>query len=454
MNILEHENKRILYEFKIVKNIENLLVLPCYPILNDTVKFYPPILTDLIQKSEAQNVDNSMLNDGIVYIDTYEETGDMYYLDTYTGLIYRYDGEFNVLSSGNFSSQHDIFDAAYFRQYLKDQTIKNRILTYSGIGVREIFSLDYMGYRLSDVFSVPILEYHAENRKELDEIINTIKSCLSQTRFFKKLWFRGQRAEYPNIRSNETIQKLGFNNGYNTMPSLVPSLGRNISLENYSTISNEVMRWKIAFKIWTLVQTKEYKDILGLGTSGYEEMMTYIEKDKLAEFIKDYPYDLSDYLINEYSEEKATILTTQQYGGYSSMLDITDDIDVAIFFTQSRLNLEKNKYELCVPTEKNVVYVFAEGRGTSTINISNDFLDLNNADYIPTRIKNQKCGLLTGANIFAKNTYAYRVIAKIYLKNGNFHTTKKVEELFPSKEKDPLYHVFTDIKPQLNGLYG
>ena len=73
---------------------------------------------------------------------------------------------------------------------------------------------------------------------------------------------------------------------------------------------------------------------------------------------------------------------------------------------------------------------------------------------IPRRIENQKCGLLLGANIFAKNTYAYRIIAKIHLKNSNITTTKKICEMFPPKEEDLLFKTYSDIKPKLNGLYG
>ena len=149
--------------------------------------------------------------------------------------------------------------------------------------------------------------------------------------------------------------------------------------------------------------------------------------------------------------------TTQQYGGDTSMLDITDDLDVALFFTQSFLNQETKKYELCNPNQSNVIYVMAEGRGTCTLDVSTQMFKNatgNGINRLPPRIENQKCGLLTGASVFGKNAYGYRIVAKIHLHGDGILTTKKVEDMFPDLESDSLYKTYYDVEPKLVGLYG
>lgn len=178
----------------------------------------------------------------------------------------------------------------------------------------------------------------------------------------------------------------------------------------------------------------------------------------MAEFVYNFPFDIHEYLyIQDDLEEYAEILATQQYGGYTSMLDITDDLDVALFFTQSFLNQDTRKYEQCNPDQNNVIYVLAEGRDTCTLDVSTHMFKNATIDGIiqlPPRIANQKCGLLIGASAFGKNAYGYRIVAKIHLKGGNILTTKKVEDMFPDLNKDSLYKTYYDVEPKLIGLYG
>ncbi len=457
MNMNTLENEKIIFEYEMAKKIEDIIACPRFNSLRDVDIFCPQVYSNFEKESLEVNVDNTMAQDGILYMDTNKNSGCKYYIDTYTGLIYAYDGSYRVLYRGNFSSQFDVFDAAYFRQYIVDANFRNKMVVDMSCGMREILTLDYMGYSIKDIFTQPVLEYTANNKNELDEIIDDIKTVLSQSKFFRKLWFRGQRREYSITRSLNTLKKLGFPLEFASMPSLIPSIGRCITNENYLDLRNDAMHWMKAYKVWTLVQSDEYKNIFGIGTKGYKEIIQSIEKDKYAQYVWECPYDIEDYLFYQPYDERPSILTTQQYGGYSSMLDITDDIDVALFFTQSFLNLETMKFELCAPTEENIVYLFAEGRDTATIDISNKVFyssPIDGIHNIPRRIENQKCGLLLGANIFAKNTYAYRIIAKIHLKNSNITTTKKICEMFPPKEEDLLFKTYSDIKPKLNGLYG
>ncbi len=452
------DNNQILFEYDLMMKV-NTVSNPAVPVnVKDTYKYSPEIYFDFVEESKNKNIDNSMVDDGIIYLDT-DKNGRNYCLDSNSGLIYYFDnGIFNVSIGGNTSAQYDIFDVAYFRQYIVDPNFRNRSVCFIGNYMKEITALDYMGHKLGDIFSVPILEYTASTMKELQEIIFEINAILSTSKFFEKLWFRGQRQEYLNTCSCDTLQRLGLSSNCKKIPSLVPSLGRNITKENFHKVTRNTMYWIEAFKVWTLTQSEEFKDEFALSSLLYKELIKSLEPSKMAEFLQRIPYDISEYIFYQnHLEELSEILAMQQYGAYTSMLDITDDLDVALFFTQSFLNKTTKKYELCNPRPGNVIYVLAQGRGTCTVDISSHmFINATNDGIykLPPRIANQKCGLLIGANNFAKNTYAYRIVAKIKLSGSDILTTKLISDMFPDMSKDSLYKTYFDAEPKLDGLYG
>jgi len=447
------------FEFQLCQTLEQYYVNFFAPInYRDVYRFSPNAYTDFMEKSRKKNIDNSMLNDCILYLDT-DDCGNNYYLDSESGLIfYIQDNSCYVTRYGNFSSQHDILDAAYFRRYISDESFRNRTLVFPRDYWGEITTSHYMAYNFEDIFTTPILKYTAMSMDDLKSIILEITNILSSSKFFQKLWFRGQRQEYLKIRSPKTVNKLGLKRDYEKMPYLVPSLGRYITKENFETIKTNMLFWLEAFKIWTLTQSKKFENEFAIDSPLYKEIVKCIEPFKMAEFMNKIPYDISEYIYFQHElEEMSEILSMQQYGGYTSMLDITDDLDVALFFTQSYLNENTQKYEICNPNSENVIYVFAQGRNTCTIDISEHMFKNATNDGIhelPLRIANQRCGLMIGANLFARNTYAYRIVAKIKLNSMDILTTKKVDEMFPNIKMDSLYKTYYDIEPKLKGLYG
>ena len=207
-----------------------------------------------------------------------------------------------------------------------------------------------------------------------------------------------------------------------------------------------------------MIQSEEFKEEFVINGKNYWEIVKSLEPQKMAKFVHGFPFDIEEYVYFQHDlEEFAEVLATQQYGGYTSMLDITDDLDVALFFTQSFLNQETKKYELCSPNRSNVIYVMVEGRDTCTLDVSTHMFRnaTGNGIYrLSPRIENQKCGLLIGASAFGKNSYGYRIVAKIHLHGDDILTTKKVEDMFPDLESDSLYKTYHDVEPKLVGLYG
>lgn len=448
----------LIFESELMMWLENTYKLKTSIYFRDTNRFCPEMYRKFLEYCEAQNVDNSMLNDGILYLKT-DNQGRKYYLDTASELIYYVcDDVYNIAMGACSSKQYDIFDAAYFRHYISNPSIRKQAIVYSGNALGSITTLDYMGYKVEDIFSVPILEYTAYSLSDLNDIVTYITNTLSTSKFFRKLWFRGQRQEYYENRSQGTLHRLGFPEEYERMPSLIPSLGRHITKENFHNMELNTMYWIEAFKIWTLIQSEEYKGEFAINEKNYWTLVKSLEPQKMAEFVYNFPFDIHEYLyIQDDLEEYAEILATQQYGGYTSMLDITDDLDVALFFTQSFLNQDTRKYEQCNPHQNNVIYVLAEGRDTCTLDVSTHMFKnatIDGITQLPPRIANQKCGLLIGASAFGKNAYGYRIVAKIHLKGENILTTKKVEDMFPDLNSDSLYKTYNDVVPKLIGLYG
>lgn len=243
------------------------------------------------------------------------------------------------------------------------------------------------------------------------------------------------------------------------MPSLIPSLGRNIKNGSFDKSELANTYWDKAFRVWVLSQMQGYGSAFSRGTKSYNQLISGLEAPKMMEFINNCSYDIEDVLIIKSEEEMAMVLAMQQYGAQTSVLDITDDLDVALFFSQSCFNNKTKKFELCEPTSENVIYVMAQCRGTGTVDLSVDLykylsFSFDEAVPLPARIKRQKCGIQTGANMYAKNTYAYRVIARIKLNGSNILTKKTVSEMFPNATEDSLYQTFLDAKPTLDGLYG
>lgn len=451
---------KALFEFELAQMRESYLRTDFFN-FRDISKFSPEVFSLFHKTYTEEGYDISMAQDGVYHIGTNEESGLMYYLDTSSGLIFTYDGKcFYVTPNTCFSKEYDIFDAAYLRRYLAHPETRHQVLSIPGDGLvsGEITSLNYLGLEIKDIFSEPILEYTVSSREELDELLSEITTTLTKSKFFRKLWFRGQHKEYTFSRSQETIDTLGFPKQYTRMPSLAPSVGRIVNQDDYIRIRRNHLYWASAFRAWLLSQSKVYESDFGIGTPLFLELMQNLSSEKLKTFLDNYPYDIDDYFSFQDTDEMwASILAIQQYGGHTSMLDITDNIDVALFFSQSFLDRGTRKYEICQPKEDNVIYLLTGTRNSCTVDLAQnifDYIQYSDQYPIPPRIANQCCGLLRGADMFSRNTYAYRIIAKIKITGSGIPTSKTVDEMFPGMDIDSLYKTYSYVVPRLADLYG
>lgn len=456
-NTINNDMEKSRFEYELDSNLNYYL---SYDFVNfrDICLFSPNMFSEFKEKCMTKDNDITMIKDDVYHCAT-DKHGRKYFIDRMSGLIFYQEGKNFIVAKNLCTSKHyDVLDAAYLRKFLLSPSKKKKTLIIGGNGIPEITGVDYLGWKTSDIFTVPIQEYIVSSKKELEELIEHITSILSKSKFFRKLWFRGQRREYTINRSKDTINKLGFSKEFVQMPSLIPSAGRINNLNDYEKIRIQCMYWIMAFKIWLLSQSNSVVPEFKIDGSLYKKMIKSLEPQKMTSFLYNNPYDIEEYV---FSQSKtpiwASILAAQQYGGYTSMLDITDNIDIALFFTQSYLNTETKKYELCEPNPDNVIYLIAETRGSSTIAISKDIFNYIPYDCqytVPPRISNQCCGLLKGADMFDINNYGYRVLAKIKFFGSGIKTSKTVDEMFPGIEIDTLYKTYSYAEPKLTGLYG
>ena len=300
------------FEAELMMNIEKLYMQNKDVYFRDINKFCPKVHSLFSEFCKIQNADNSMMNDGILYLDVDKE-GKKYYLDTSTELIYYVqDGIYNIAMGACSSRQYDIFDAAYFRHYISAPDVREYPLVYPGNILGTVTTLDNMGYKIRDIFSVPILEYTANSLNDLKGIVMDITDILSTSKYFRKLWFRGQRQEYFENRSYKTLSKLGFPKEYERMPSLIPSLGRYITIENFNEIKFNMMYWIEAFKVWTLIQSEEFNEEFVINGENYWKIVKSLEPQRMAEFLYNYPFDIEEYVYIQHDlEEFAEVLATQ-----------------------------------------------------------------------------------------------------------------------------------------------
>lgn len=455
-NASKEHIEKVRLEYDIACTLEQLA---CFDLVNfrDICKFSPDMFLEFQKECAADGRDSSMVEDGIYHFRT-DTFGREYFVDSNSGLVLlQENSEFSIAKFACKSKHYDIFDAAYLRKYIEKPGERRQSLIVAN-GTGEITTLDYLGLQVREVFSTPILEYVVSTKKELNELISEITAILSESKFFRKLWFRGQRREYENTLTKDVVNRVGFPEAFAEMPSLIPSAGRLIEADRFKNARKQSMFWNQAFKVWLLSQLEGVAQGFRIDGEMYREMLRSLVPDKMIEFLKNNPYDIEEYVFEQDKESMwASVLASQQYGGYTSMLDITDDVDVALFFTQSCLNRETGKYELCEPTPSNVIYLFATTRGSCTINLSESIFESIPYDgtyKVPPRIFNQHCGLLRGADMFSRNTYAYRILARIRISGNGIETTKTVNEMFPGMDTDTLYKTYSYAEPKLTGLYG
>lgn len=414
--------------------------------------YYPRNLNIFLEKSNNQYI--NFENDNIINIGSFKDQI-KYYYDLETGLIYFKENNKFSLSLNTCRSMHyDIIETAYLRNYLQNKKTLFETSTITLKNEKRFVET----CELAKLFAAPILEYTVSTKKELEDLITNLELKLNKSCIFKKLWFRGQTKEFFSNRLKETVDTLGIKKQYCQVPLLKPSLGRGIvSNNNFNAVLDDFNNWVMALRIWILSQCPHWSDYYGINTYQYNELLKNVNLPRIQKYIKESLDDIGDILNARMNEDVIPeILCMQQYGLATSFLDITEDLDTALFFTHMQFDNESKRFFNKLPKTQRVIYIFAECKGTSSYKCSQDIFHLSTLSWklaIPLRIKRQKCGILTGANNFAFNNYGYRVLAKVFIDNDELISNKTVDYLFPNKSEDTLSYTLSQANPKLNGLY-
>ena len=143
------------------------------------------------------------------------------------------------------------------------------------------------------------------------------------------------------------------------------------------------------------------------------------------------------------------MLLQQHYGIESPLLDITKDVDIALFFAQNMLI--DNTYERLKPKEsKPVIYVFI-------LNSKLDpFIDseLLMKEFGALRPYRQKCGILSGSTNINKDFYSRFISLRIILDEPiDYNETYTPEYLFPDCKDDLFLKVLKGIQNNIDSQY-
>lgn len=357
--------------------------------------------------------------------------------------------------------------------YLDAQELLLRASTHSSPFVfrkRDVCCREHLGVMRTYPLVSP-LELDAGDVSELSELIEALQELFCTTCGAQRLWFRGQRNDFLVERSQE-ITSLVY--GVPFQSSLHPSLGRYAKHHpgemGYAFAKyGPNRRWIKPFLIWMMranghwfANEPECLKVLGevLIDECDERFGQLLGQIQSSGFFYDdqhlrWPDQADDlrqwfFVFMKHFEFGVTL---QQYGYCTSLLDVTEDVDVALYFTQSRMLSAK----MCrMPPQKGrIIYVFAERDRADFFQHGVDLFWGTDgwSRTLPPRLSRQRAGFVAGSTNRTQNFYADMIIAIIRLDQQVPETTLTDEDLFPPPEEDLLYATLRESRPYLDGLY-
>ncbi len=319
--------------------------------------------------------------------------------------------------------------------------------------------------QLSNIFSIGAIRGHSlinnkidfspieitiNSREDLDNFITNINEKLHKSKSRFKVWFRGQNSEHFLKKVDDTlIPHAPWRSIVD--PSLVPSLFRNSEnasedLETYTRKVSEIFEFETALNAHLNVprfelrnkaeeQIKDYFKNSVWEDSNSPFTVTRVENGKTSEF--------HDY--NPVYRALQTSLFLQHYGIPTNILDITKDIDVALFFAQMKNN--EGVYQKAENVENSVIYIFILDPKTDRFIDSSELLE----EFGVQRPLRQKCGVIAGASFAHQNYYSRFISVRIKLGDFiNFNESLTGDYLFPNKEDDSVIRFLTEYGEKSN----
>jgi hypothetical protein len=253
----------------------------------------------------------------------------------------------------------------------------------------------------------PVLECEVGSRAELDAVIDRL-SAGSEKFFNYRLWFRGQNSDrlLPDLTPEAKRGICPWRTVRNS--SLVPSLYRPTGLVGRLGNWPEYCRFSIEYgQIASFMN--QALDMPSLGEEGRSLAFRSIQGSFFL----------------------------QHYGFPSTLLDITSDLDVALFFAQYKIDGE-TKVAVDFTKQHPVIFVFILSRDQDLYFDSVALLE--GMDLL--RPLRQKCGSIAGASFTSRSTYSKFIGLKIHLTGLIDALDYPTDYIYPRRDEDAfLYQV-------------
>jgi hypothetical protein len=299
-----------------------------------------------------------------------------------------------------------IFDGVHGFEYsLLDYLEHQRYRKYYA-GMRD--SSDVLGlgqHRAAQLYAVtgerPVYECEVASRSELDGAVGRLRAGMRKFPNYE-LWFRGQTADH--LLGDLTAEAEQGVCPWRSVrdSSLVPSLYRKSALPGRHGDWPEYCAYGIEYGRLASFANRRF-GVPGLGDDERNPAFRSIQGSFFL----------------------------QHYGLPSTILDITRDLDVALFFAQCRIESGR-RVAVDHGQERPVIYVFLLRKGLDLFLDSAELLE--GRDLL--RPLRQQCGLIAGASFATRNTYAKFIALKIHLAAPIDDAAYPVEYIYPARHED------------------
>lgn len=318
-------------------------------------------------------------------------------------------------------------------------------------------------------FDIPV--WIVSRRSDLNELLKQIQKIIWNIWDGPhELWLRGQNREYYFKRDTQVNRWLRYPDTATEVYSLLPSLGR-FAISNPTSPRiplTDTNGWQFAFAAWMFMQypqwfRKKRGFLARLETSflqnDVEGRHSIFQDIKFDRKISKEANHLDLWIMQNYFQSKLPLIL-QHYGMHTASLDVTKDMDVALFFALNMFDFEEAQFFEINSSAKSdpVIYLFARsipyGFGGTAI-LPSELIMRETGPHVfpvPKRILRQQCGLLWGSNLYGWNYYADLLIGKIQLRGFIDKSSYQSGYLFPSDHDDNLYNLLCRARPELRGL--
>ncbi len=279
-----------------------------------------------------------------------------------------------------------------------------------------------------------VLHLEVSNRSELETIVTKMRDYVA-TQPAYELWFRGQNQDYllpdltalaatgigpwRSVRDTSLVPSL-----YRELPRLLPNLSEYLAFCYELAMTSFFIERHLSIPPFAAGQAEESAEEK-LEPKFYRHAhrwTTTVTGGVSGDEVRDYDHTYRDL---------QRFFFLQHYGLPSTVLDITNDLDVALFFAQN--SFQGGHCRPVHPEECNpVLYIFLLDKD---LDLYLDSAKLSE-HYGLLRPLRQRCGLVSGASFSTRNNYARLLALKVSIRRPIKYADLDADYLMPGPDED------------------